>query len=129
MSQMEPFDHYVPWNDPGVPSAPQQLNFFPPLEEPEYEPEATIQDRFAAFHAANPQVFIALRDLALDLVRRGRTRIGIGMLTEVLRWSSLRTDGDPWKINNSYRSRYARLLADTFPELASAFEMRELKSE
>lgn len=100
----------------------------PGLVQPDHLPTATITERFHAFHDANPQVLGALEDLALDLVRRGRRRIGIGMLFEVVRWSALRTDGEPYLLNNSYRSRYARLLADSHPDLADVFELRELTS-
>lgn len=89
----------------------------------------SIQDRFEAFHAANPWVFEALKRLALDARSRGRTRIGIGQLTEVLRWEYGRaTRGDDFKINNDFRSRYARLLMAVVPELDGVFETRELKT-
>lgn len=100
----------------------------PGLVQPEASAAQTLDERFAAFHAANPHVLDALEQLALDLVRRGRRRIGVGMLFEVLRWSSLRTDGDEYRLNNSYRSRYARLLAASNADLAEAFEMRELRT-
>lgn len=105
----------------------EQLSF-PDLE---FGPAGTalmsIDDRFRRFHRDNPHVYVHLRNYALDLVRAGRTRVSIGMLFEVLRWSALkvRPDGD-YKLNNDYRSRYARLLADTVPELADVFEMRRL---
>lgn len=105
--------------------APLQLHLSG-LQEPEYEPTATLSERFDAFHQLNPHVYDALRDLALDLVDRGHTRIGIKMLFEVLRWSAMRTSGEEWKLNNNFHSRYARLLADTCWQLADVFEMRRL---
>lgn len=60
----------------------------------------------------------------------GRTRIGVGMLFEVLRWHSQRaTTGDPFRLNNSYRSRYARLLIERRPEWAHLFELRRLADD
>lgn len=100
----------------------------PGLVEPEHLPAQTLEERFWAFHQANPHVADALEELALDLVRRGRKRIGVGMLFEVLRWSSMRTEGDEYRLNNSYRSRYARLLTDRHPDLCDAFELRELRT-
>lgn len=88
----------------------------------------TIDEAFAVFHAENPQVYAELRMLALRARRRGATRIGIGMLFEVLRWrQTLRTDGDAYKLNNNYRSRYARMLMRE-PELAGCFETRGLRA-
>lgn len=100
-----------------------------PLAHPLHDPEATIQERFEAFHAANPWVYGAFERLTADWVTHGRSRIGIGMLTEVLRWQYNRTTvGDPFKINNDYRSRYVRLLIDHHPEWADVFETRALKA-
>jgi hypothetical protein len=91
----------------------------------------TIQERFEAFHAANPWVYEALVKLALDFVARGHRRIGIGMLVEVVRWQYGRQTSDPtsgFKVNNNYRSRYARMIEARVPELAGMFETRELQS-
>lgn len=100
------------------------------LTSPEYVDEATIQERFEAFHAANPWVYRAFVTLTEDWLRRGHDRIGIGMLTEVIRWQYGRaTDGsEPFRVNNNFRSRYVRLLLDEHPEWTSVFETRELKS-
>lgn len=97
----------------------------PGLTQPDHLPTQTITERFWAFHHANPHVADALEDLALDLIRRGRKRIGIAMLFETLRWHSLRTEGDEYRLNNSYRALYARLLADRHPDLCDAFETRK----
>lgn len=91
----------------------------------------TIQERFVAFHHANPQVFRRLADHAFRLKRRGYERAGIGMLFEVLRWEHMLNAKDPsseYQLNNNYRSRYARLLMDTYPELRGFFEVRDLRS-
>ncbi len=89
----------------------------------------SIQERFEAFHDANPWVCRALEQLTADLVGRGRRRIGIKSLFEVLRWHYNRaTEGDDFRLNNSYTSRYARLLIDRHPEWADVFETRELRA-
>ncbi len=66
--------------------APAQLPLFSAVVEPEYRREMTIQERFAAFHAANPHVAAHLAEMALALRRQGRTRYGIKALVEVLRF-------------------------------------------
>jgi hypothetical protein len=53
------------------------------------------------------------------------------MLYEVLRWQYFMTTTDPasdFKLNNNYRSRYARLIMVQEIELVDAFEIRELKA-
>lgn len=92
---------------------------------------ASIQERFEEFHALNPWVYHRLVVLARDLKRRGRRKLGIGMLWEVLRWQAYAATVDPssdFKLNDHYRSRYARLIADREPDLADAFETRLLRS-
>ena len=90
---------------------------------------ASIQDRFEAFHHANPWVYRAVVALSRQLVGRGRSRIGIGMIFEVLRWQyQLQTVGDDFKLNNNYRSRYARLIEDNCPDLVGVFEKRAIRT-
>jgi hypothetical protein len=105
-----------------------QLSLFdprPPVEEPDYTNCQTIAERFEAFHARNPQVYGALRDMALELRRRGHRQYGIKALFEVLRFNAaMQTHGDPFKLNNNYTALYARLLMDNEPELVGFFELR-----
>ena len=87
----------------------------------------TIYEAFMAFHARNPQVYRELVALARRLRKRGVTVMGISMLYEVLRYrQAVRSEGDAFKLNNSYRSYYARLILLDNPDLAGAFELREL---
>jgi hypothetical protein len=89
---------------------------------------ATIEERFTAFHEKNPWVFRMLESLTNDLVARGRTRIGLKMLVEVLRWQYWRqTDSDePFKLPNEFTSRYARLLIAEHPEWDGMFRLHRL---
>lgn len=89
----------------------------------------SIQSRFERFHDANPWVLTKLEEMTGELVARGRRRIGIAMLFEVIRWEHLRsTTGDPFRLNNSFRSRYVRLMIHRHPEWADVFETRETRS-
>jgi hypothetical protein len=111
-------------------AALQESLFEAAITEPRYERYMSLDERWLTFHEANPQVYVALRRLALDLVRAGNPRIGAKMLAEVVRWrTSLQPGTEVWKINNSYISRYSRLLARAEPELADAFETRALAGE
>lgn len=87
----------------------------------------TIREAFREFHGKNPHVYDELVTLARGLVRAGHRRIGIGMLFEVLRWQRmLATTGDEFKLNNNYRSRYARLIMYREIDLRYVFETRRL---
>jgi hypothetical protein len=90
---------------------------------------ADLDAEFLAFHAANPHIYDALVVLARRARSAGRTRAGIGMLWEVLRWDIfIRTTGTEYKLNNNLRSRYARLIMHREPDLAGFFETRVLTS-
>jgi hypothetical protein len=89
----------------------------------------SIQARFERFHDANPWVLAKLEEMTAELVAAGRRRVGIAMLFEVIRWEQLRsTTGDPFRLNNSFRSRYARLMMYRHPEWDGVFETRETRS-
>ena len=102
----------------------------PPIVEPPHVVGDTIETRFEKFHALNPHVFNALRDLALSLKRGGQRQYSIAALFEVLRFrGALRTQGDGFKLNNSYRALYARKLMKDVPDLQGFFETRRRHNE
>lgn len=88
---------------------------------------ATLAERFEAFHALNPQVYDALRGMALQMKRRGMRRYSIKAMWEVLRFQGIAAHGDAYKLNNSFASAYARLLMEREPELDGFFEVRQSK--
>jgi hypothetical protein len=94
-------------------------------------PYTPIERRFAEFHRANPDVYHCLEQRALEFAGRGRKRIGIAELVEELRYMPhLHTHGDQFKLNNSYRSLYARLLIHRNPTLlAGVIETRKRTSQ
>lgn len=89
--------------------------------------QSKIEEAFWKFHGENPDVYEALKELAFDAHEAGRTRIGIGMLFEVLRWNRMiQRRQESFKLNNNFRAYYARLLMKQNPELDGLFETREL---
>lgn len=103
-----------------------------PLAEPDYwldrdlpRPE-TIDDRFTEFDRRNPHVYQALRALSLDTRRVGVKRWSVDAAMHIVRWRyRLQTQGDEYRINNSFSALYARLLMEREPELAGFFELRK----
>jgi hypothetical protein len=102
----------------------QQLLFFK-------EKEQKLEDSFWRFHADNPQVYSELVKLAREWrSRRGLATCGIKMLYEVCRWNlTLRTEGEPLKLNNNYHAFYARLMMALEPDLEGLFSLREQRLE
>lgn len=110
-----------------VPADQPALPFDPPQPATD---DLTIAQRFEQFHRENPHVYTSLRDLALAKVGQGARRISPKLLFEELRAGGVATatGDDPYRLNNIYTSRYARLLASE-PELAGRIPMRAIKSE
>lgn len=90
----------------------------------------TIEEAFWRFHEANPHVYARLVRLARDLVAKGRKRLGIKMLFEVLRWHHLSTchDDSPFLLDNNFHSYYSRLIMASEPDLDGIFELRKLNA-
>ena len=86
---------------------------------------STNAERFAAFHEQNPQVYRLIVRIARQAKALGARRFGIAACFERLRWVYLETHGDIYKLNNTYRAFYARLVMDREPDLADLFETRE----
>jgi len=91
----------------------------------------SIQEAFAEFHAAHPQVYIDFKALATQLYEKGWRHYGAGTIYEVMRYHKDTSDGrdtEPYKLNNDYRSRYARMLMEEDERFVSFFEIRSLRS-
>jgi len=89
--------------------------------------ELTIQERFEKFHSENPKVYEILVRFAREAKQAGQKKLGVKLLVERARWELMfftKTD-DGFKINNSYTSRYARLIMDQEPDLKDFFELRK----
>jgi hypothetical protein len=94
--------------------------------------QKTIQERFAKFHNSHHEVYWELVKLSREATSKGRTKIGMKQLFEVLRWdrmiNGLPDEDEEFKLCNDYTSRYARLLMDNNPDLDGIFDIRELKA-
>ncbi|MFD7639595.1 hypothetical protein ACFV4P_02985 [Kitasatospora sp. NPDC059795] len=94
--------------------------------------QQTIQERFEQFHALNGWVLADLERLTAECIDAKFTKVSLGMLFELVRYSygraTLSADDD-FRLNNDYRSRYARLLIEQHPEWAPYFEVRALRAD
>jgi hypothetical protein len=92
--------------------------------------DRTIEEQFAEFHRQNPHIYEALVRLARQAKASGRRKIGIELLFAGLRWERFitTTGNDAYKLNNNYRSRYARRIMEREPDLVGFFEIRGLRA-
>lgn len=82
--------------------------------------------QFERFHRAHPEVYKVLVHLARTATSNGIKRLGIAMLWERLRWEFTvgEQSGADYKLNNNWRSFYARLIMEQEADLAGIFETR-----
>lgn len=94
------------------------------IVEPDTEPGADIKQRFEAFHRSNPAIYAMLVRFARQ-IPAGR-KIGISLLFERLRWeATTQTTSTDFKLNNTFRAWYVRLIMHNNPDLADLFELRK----
>lgn len=87
-------------------------------------PKSTL-DRFKKFHAANPNVYKHFEKLALQMKATGRQQYSAETIVNVIRWHiDSQSQGDVFKINNDFRSIYARLMVYNHPHFEGFFEFR-----
>jgi len=71
---------------------------------------ATAEDRrFYDYHKNNPHVFAGFKALIRRVKRKKRKHYGAKALFEVLRFETITSGKDEFKINNNFVSRYVRL--------------------
>lgn len=88
----------------------------------------TLQAQFERFHEENPHVYGVLEGLAAKWLA-GHSKVGVGMLWEVMRWQlGVETSDVTYRLNHNYRSRYARLLLADHPGWQGRIETRVLRA-
>jgi hypothetical protein len=110
----------------------EQLELTFDIRLPEPSKTRSIGESFEMFHELNPSVYRNLVLLCRQLAGRGRRKIGMKMVFEVLRWNYMLATEDPnseYRLNNNYTSRYARLIGQQESDLAGLFETRGLKTQ
>ena len=96
----------------------------------------SIQDRFEIFHAANPHIYVLFRRFVREARIAGFNKYSARAIIHRIRWhldvEITPTDDaetHPFKINDHFSSRYARLMVALNPSFEGFFELRELKTE
>ena len=91
----------------------------------------TIEEKFRAFHAANPSVYASLIKLTRERFLRGHERHGVKAMWEQLRWriaTGRVTLSEGYHFDNNFTSRYIRLLLNEYPAYRGLFELRSLRA-
>lgn len=84
-----------------------------------------IFKKFWQFHVENPQVYRLIKQFANEAKNSGRTRFGIQMIWERLRWyTTIETTDHQFKLCNNHCSCYARLLMIDDPSFQTFFSRK-----
>lgn len=107
----------------------EQVSALEGAQNDEYAPKNTrLWNKFMRFHQANPHVYQIFKNTMIEAKEKGFNNIGIGFLAEVIRWNTnIKTFGDLYKIGNTYRAYYARLLMHDNPDYKGFFRTRRVK--
>ena len=91
----------------------------------------TTDEKFLKFHSDNPYIFQLFVKYSREAKAAGKKHYGIWAIANRIRWHvDIETRSrDGFKVNNNYLSRYARLIAEEYPEFKGFFRNRELKGE
>jgi hypothetical protein len=99
----------------------------------------TVEDKFKAFHAANPHVYTLFARFAYELIKAGHEKLSSKLIIERIRWEAMTSTrhtpgsgwhvarGKPFLIDNRYTPWYARKLCEDFPKLEKRFEFRAIR--
>lgn len=89
-----------------------------------------IEKQFQKFHKDNPHILKLILKFIRKVRRTGRETYSINAIFERIRWHvEIETNGDDFKMNNNYRSRYVRLIERKYPRYRGFFKTRKLSSE
>lgn len=95
------------------------------LAEIEATRPPTAAEEFAAFDAANPDVYDAIQARAIRLRGQGFKRWSIEEIWNWLRWHrQCQTTGKPYSLNNNFKKPYVEKLVAECPELETFFSRR-----
>jgi len=89
-----------------------------------------IEENFLKFHKKHPEVWAYFCEFTFQMIHKGYSHVSAGLIFERMRWELMLQSlaRDPVKLNNNYRSRYARLFEKKYPHLEGVFRKRRLRA-
>lgn len=89
----------------------------------------TNADYFKVYHAENPHIYEAFKSYSFQLIASGTEKLSAYLIFERMRWESIVSGKQVWKLNNNYRPYYARLFMQDHPEYEGLFTLRTTLSD
>lgn len=87
----------------------------------------TIDKKFIAFHQNNRHIYQDILRYTKQVWDSGHRNFGMKAIFERIRWDyTVYSTGIPFKLNNNYTSRYAKLVERDLPHTRGFFRNREI---
>jgi hypothetical protein len=91
------------------------------------------EEKFNRYDELNPEIWKEFEKIALNLITKyNRKRYSAYAIMEIIRYHTVisgASGDDEFKVNNDYRSWYARKFVNVHPEHKGFFELRSKQAE
>ena len=84
--------------------------------------------KFLQYDIENPAIWSQFEEIALNLIRHGKSHYSAYAILEVIRYHTAIRGKDEFKVNNNYRSGYARKFRNKYPQHEKFFAIRERRT-
>lgn len=95
----------------------EQLNLFDGIDD----------TKFPAYHLQNPHLYDLFKKYTMEAISSGRNNFSAEAIINRMRWDSLVSGNDSFKINNTYKAFYARMFMNEFVQHKGFFRTRKSK--
>lgn len=86
----------------------------------------TWAEKFVKYHEDRPEIYEQFKRFTLDVIGRNKKCGATDVLCRV-RWETIVSGTDRWKINQNYAAYYARKFMVDFPQYGAFFATRALR--
>lgn len=91
--------------------------------------DAKTETAFEVYHRENPAVYVLFKRFSFEAIEKGRKHFSAEAVINRIRWETLISGNDDFKINNNYKAFYSRLFMKDFPQYSGFFELRKSKAD
>jgi hypothetical protein len=82
-----------------------------------------LKEKFVTYNKENPDIYEKFKELAF-IAASHRKNFAARAIFHIIRWDSMVTGKDAFKVNNDYSAYYSRKFMTEFPEHSSLFRTR-----
>ena len=95
----------------------------------EFTFEGTAKEKFDQYDNANPHIYELFKRFAFEAIDSGREYFSAEAIVNRVRWETMISGDDDYKINNNYKPFYSRKFMNEFPQYNNFFRTRISKAD